>query len=87
MATPTLALDGIETTTVAEARTQFADLCNKVAYGAKTIVVTRHGKPTAAIISIDDLQALLRLRVQQSLADYQAHGGTTAEELAASLGI
>lgn len=40
-----------KTLPVAEARSQLADLLNEVAYGGQSVIVTRRGKPLAAIVS------------------------------------
>jgi len=41
-----------------QARAELADLVNKVAYGGERVVLTRHGKPLAAIVSADDFAIL-----------------------------
>lgn len=41
-----------------EARKQFADALNRVAYGSDRIVLERNGKDVAALISIEDLELL-----------------------------
>jgi prevent-host-death family protein len=46
---------------VAEARGRFADLVSRVAYRGERVVITRHGKPLAALIPADDLELLERL--------------------------
>jgi prevent-host-death family protein len=46
---------------VAEARGRFADLLSRVAYRGERVVITRHGKPLAALIPADDLELLERL--------------------------
>jgi prevent-host-death family protein len=46
------------TVTASEARDSFADLVNRVEYGGERIVVTRHGRPIAALISAADLASL-----------------------------
>lgn len=38
-----------------DARAHLADLANRVVYGGEHIVLTRHGKPFAALVSIQDL--------------------------------
>ncbi|MCK5543376.1 MAG: type II toxin-antitoxin system Phd/YefM family antitoxin [Desulfobacterales bacterium] len=48
----------------AEARKNFADIVNKVAYGKESIVLTRRGQEVAALISIDELELL------QQIEDY-----------------
>lgn len=47
-----------------EARKEFADNINRVAYGHERLTITRHGKPVAAIISVEDLEFLEELEHQ-----------------------
>ena len=46
------------TMTAAEARDNFAEVLNRVSFGQERILVTRHGKGLAAVISVDDLEQL-----------------------------
>lgn len=41
-----------------QARAEFAELVNRVVYGGERIVVTRHGKPLAALVPAEDLARL-----------------------------
>lgn len=41
-----------------EARDSFSDCLESVAYKGERIVVTRFGKPLAAIVSVSDLDAI-----------------------------
>jgi prevent-host-death family protein len=41
-----------------EAKTHLSEYLNRVAYGGERIVVERHGKPVAALVSVEDLQKL-----------------------------
>ena len=43
------------------ARKQFADIINKVAYGDNSIILTRHGEDIAAIVSMEELYFLQQL--------------------------
>jgi prevent-host-death family protein len=43
---------------VTQARAELADLINRVVYGGERVVVTRHGKPLAALVSAADLRRL-----------------------------
>jgi prevent-host-death family protein len=54
------------TTTIstADARKNFADIVNRVAYSKEPIVLTRRGRGVAALISIDELELL------QQIEDY-----------------
>ena len=55
--------------TTVEARSQLSEILNRAAYGRERVVLTRRGKPIAAVISIDDLKALEQLveRVEDAL--------------------
>jgi prevent-host-death family protein len=53
--TPTSTLARVSTT---DARKDFADLLNRAAYGDEQILVERHGKPVAALISAERLEEL-----------------------------
>ena len=44
-----------------EARTQFSDIVNKVAFGGERVVLQRHGKDVAAIVPVEDLQLIEEL--------------------------
>ena len=55
--------------TTAEARKNFSDIINNVAYGKDTIVLTRRGKALAALVSIEDLKLLQKLEEQQDIDD------------------
>lgn len=56
----TLCICVIKSTTItaAEAKKNFADIVNKVAYGKEPIVVIRKGQEIAALVSIDELKLL-----------------------------
>jgi prevent-host-death family protein len=43
---------------VTQARAELSDLVNRVVYGGERIVLTRHGKAVAAIVSATDLERL-----------------------------
>lgn len=43
------------------ARGSFADMLNRAAYGKERVVVTRRGKALAAIVPMEDMQALAAL--------------------------
>jgi prevent-host-death family protein len=51
----------VSAVTTVEARSQFSEILNRAAYGRERVVLTRRGKPIAAVVSIDDLRALERL--------------------------
>lgn len=47
-----------------EARKQLAELINRVAYGKERVVLTRHGRAVAALVPIEDLSLMERLRAR-----------------------
>ena len=54
------------TMSVAEAKNRFSDVLRRAEYGGERIVVERHGKPVAVIVSTDDLR---RLEAAEDAAD------------------
>jgi prevent-host-death family protein len=50
---------------VTQARAEFADLVNRVAYGGERVVVTRHGKPIVVLVPTSDLDRLEQDEQQQ----------------------
>ncbi|MFD0902397.1 type II toxin-antitoxin system Phd/YefM family antitoxin [Actinomadura sediminis] len=50
---------------VTEARAQFADLVNRVAYTGEPVKLTRRGKVMAALVSPEDLELLEAVRSQR----------------------
>ncbi len=59
------------TTTIstADARKNFADIVNKVAYGKEPIVLTRRGQKIAALVSIDELELLQQIEDHIDIED------------------
>jgi prevent-host-death family protein len=45
---------------VTQARAELAELVNRVGYTGERIVLTRHGRPLAALVPVEDLEALER---------------------------
>ncbi len=43
---------------VTQARSDLAELVNRVAYSGERVMLTRHGKPLAALVPVADLEAL-----------------------------
>jgi prevent-host-death family protein len=43
---------------VTQARAELAELVNRVGYGGERLVLTRHGKPLAALVPASDLEIL-----------------------------
>lgn len=48
----------MKTITTVAARENFAELINQASYGGRRVVLTRRGKPIAALVSLHDLRVL-----------------------------
>lgn len=53
-------------------RDSLADVLGGVAYGSERVGVTRHGKLTAVVISVDDLELLEELEAARDAAEFRA---------------
>ena len=53
---------------VAEAKGHFSDYLAKSAHGDSRVIITRRGRPTAALVSMDDLRELEHLGKRRGLA-------------------
>ena len=60
------------TMTVADAKNHFSDVLRRAEYGGERVVVERHGKPVAAIVSTEDLRQLEAAETAVDLRDAQA---------------
>ena len=49
------------TITTADARKNFADIVNSVAYGKESVILTRRGQEIAALVSMEALQLLQKI--------------------------
>lgn len=75
-----------------DARVQFAEIVNKVAFGGERIVLHRHGKDVAAIVPVEDLELLRMLEDRMDLEAARAALNEKAsrvswKKLKAELGI
>jgi prevent-host-death family protein len=52
------------TLSIADAKRGLSELCARAEYARETIVVTKHGRPVAAIVSIEDIERLAALEDQ-----------------------
>ena len=59
------------TISTADARKNFADLVNRVAYGHESVILTRRGEKIAALITMDELELLQRLEDLMDIEDAQ----------------
>ena len=55
--------------TTADARQKFSDIINRVAFGDDSFVLTRRGKPIAALVSIKELELLQELEDKLDIKD------------------
>jgi prevent-host-death family protein len=62
---------GDEDISIADLRARLGDLVSRVSYKHDRVVITKHGKPVAALISAEDLQFFERLedRMDNEAAD------------------
>jgi antitoxin Phd len=49
-------------------RDEFSDALNKVAFQGQRIILRRHGKDVAALVSLDDLKLLRKAEDEQDVA-------------------
>lgn len=87
-------MSAVSAVTVADARSGLAELLNRVAYGKERLVITRHGREIAAIVPVEDLQLVNRLRkfvarkdVARALAELDAGKSTSWATLREELGL
>ena len=80
--------------TVTEARKQFGDVVNSVVYTRQPVIVTRHGGEAVAVVPYDLLAIVTRIealndleKARKALDEFDAHGGTTLEDLKKELGL
>ncbi len=65
-------IKGLRTMTAAGARSQFSEIVNRTAFGGERVVVTRRGKPLAALVTIEDLALLEELEDRADARDFRA---------------
>lgn len=65
--------------TTAEARQHMAELVNRAAFGKERFVVTRHGKALVAIVPLEEVTLLDRLRKLLSKKEFEAALAEVAE--------
>ena len=62
----------MENISAADARKQLAELLNRAAYGKERFVLTRHGKEMGALVPLEDLDLLERLKKFASRKEVEA---------------
>lgn len=73
------------TITTAEARKNFAEIVNKVAYGKEPIVLTRRGQKIAALVSIDELELLQQIEDHIDIEDAKKALSEPGENISAEV--
>src|SRR5579864_3296084 len=88
----TMTRSKFRTVAAAELRNRGSEIINAVAYGDKQVVLTRHGKPVAAIVSLMVLEALKDIEdkldregVRKAREDVRKHGTITLAQIKSSL--
>ncbi|MFE2843775.1 type II toxin-antitoxin system Phd/YefM family antitoxin [Streptomyces scopuliridis] len=62
----------METYPLVEARNQLGQLVARVRYGHAEIVISEYGRPAAALVSIEELEELRRIRDEVDIAELKA---------------
>lgn len=71
------------TVSATDARNKLSEILSRTQYSNERTILTRHGSPVAALVSIRDLEALQAFedamdvkRARESIEDAREHGGT-----------
>ena len=67
-----MAEEGDNPISTAAARDHFSHVVNRAAFGGERIVLTRRGKPIAAVVPVEDVEWLEELDAQSSPEDEKA---------------
>ncbi len=71
------------TISTADARKNFADIVNKVAYGSEPVVLTRRGREVAALVSMRELELLRQIEDRMDIEDAEKALADPRENLSA----
>ncbi|MCI5208885.1 MAG: type II toxin-antitoxin system Phd/YefM family antitoxin [Candidatus Electrothrix sp. ATG2] len=80
------------TISTADARKNFADIVNKVAYGSEPVVLTRRDREVAALVSMRELELLRQIEDRMDIEDAEKaladpEGNIPAQEVWKELGL
>lgn len=82
------------TVSTREARENFSDVINRAAYGKERVILTRRGKPFAAVVPVEDIELLEmvedRVDLEDALAalkEAEERGTISLEDLKSELGL
>lgn len=80
--------------TTTKARSSLSELVSRVVFRGERVVLSRRGKPAAAIVPLEDLELLEELEgrmdldaARKALAEAKEKGTTSWEKLKAELGV
>ena len=80
--------------TVSDAREDFAEIINRVAYRGERIVIHRHGKDVVALVPVEDVALLEALedrvdieQARTALAEARRKGTVSWDDVKAELGL
>lgn len=59
----------VKTVNSAKARSTFSEILNETGFGGRRIVVTRKGKAIAAVVSIQDLEAIQAIEDEKDISE------------------
>jgi len=76
---------------IEELRLNMADTINRAAFRNERVILSRHGKPVAALVSVADVELLEALEdrddLRAALKARKEKGGVTLAQLKADLGL
>ena len=82
---------GIDVATASVVRERLAEYVSRVAFTGRRVVVKRHGRPRAAIVTIEDLEVLRaledRIDLKEALKAIRGRRTTTWSRLKKDLGL
>ena len=77
-----------------EARGQLSTVVSRAAFAKERIILTRHGKPVAAVVPIEDLEFLEQLEeridiedARMALADVRKEGTVSWKKIKSDIGL
>jgi prevent-host-death family protein len=80
--------------TTGEARDRFSEVVNEAAFGDERVVLTRHGKPIAAVVPFSVLELLHELEriidldeAEKALKEGKTEGFTSLDDLKKEFGL
>ncbi|MBI3948283.1 MAG: type II toxin-antitoxin system Phd/YefM family antitoxin [Armatimonadetes bacterium] len=63
------------TLSIAEAKSSFSEVVNRVAFGRERVIISRHGKPLVALVPLEELAELEQLRAAETPRNLAAVAG------------